>query len=405
MNDMNRRHLLAGGAALAAAWTWPAAAQTIKGTVKLVVGYPPGGPADVLARALAEPLKAALGTLVLVDNRPGAGGRVAAEQVRHAPPDGTTLLVTPASVLTMAPHLYKSVRYDIKDFLPLLPLARLDLGLEVDLDRRQVSPLDEGGDGCADLAAVRGARDPPDADRLQESRAVAAALDQGEDRFPRQQVVEQLHGVRVLGPVAGRLHHQEGIGSGKCIEDLAVGHGAPDLDQARNAPSSRLLVGQVADEHSPEVGLGEDAVSGQVAKSLEEGAKIVLPVDRAGVTQAKAGIASPWRAAHVRQVGRVETVAHHHHVLAHEVVPRREMLGHRLRDGDDLGGLAHDATLEPDADRSVQPRGREQPRISDPQVPEVEHQRHTGLPRQTLADEKVGCRTMGGEDGVVAMAP
>lgn len=129
VNDMNRRHLLAGGAALAAAWTWPAAAQTIKGTVKLVVGYPPGGPADVLARALAEPLKAALGTLVLVDNRPGAGGRVAAEQVRHAPPDGTTLLVTPASVLTMAPHLYKSVRYDIQDFLPLLPLARLDLGL------------------------------------------------------------------------------------------------------------------------------------------------------------------------------------------------------------------------------------------------------------------------------------
>lgn len=130
MNPLGRRQFMAGAGALAASCAWPAAAQTVKGTVKLVVGYPPGGPADVIARALAEPLKTSLATNVIVENRPGAGGRLAAEQLRSAAPDGTTLLVTPASVLTMAPHLYKSVRYDVsRDFLPLLPLARLDLGL------------------------------------------------------------------------------------------------------------------------------------------------------------------------------------------------------------------------------------------------------------------------------------
>lgn len=125
-----RRTFTAGAAALAAGAAFPSLAQQ-RGTVRLVVGYPAGGPADVIARALVEPMKAALGgTTVIVENRPGAGGRVAADQLRSAPPDGNTLLVSPASVITMAPHLFKSVRYELaRDFLPLAPIARLDLGL------------------------------------------------------------------------------------------------------------------------------------------------------------------------------------------------------------------------------------------------------------------------------------
>lgn len=125
-----RRTFVQGAAALAAgALGAPAIAQT-RGTTRLVVGFPPGGPADVLARSFVEPMKAALGAPVIVDNRPGAGGRVAADQMRSAPNDGTLLLVSPASIITLAPHLYKSVRYDVaRDFAPLAPVARLDLGL------------------------------------------------------------------------------------------------------------------------------------------------------------------------------------------------------------------------------------------------------------------------------------
>jgi len=131
MHSIDRRRFMTGAAAFAGvAWVLPAPAQQVKGPVRLVVGYPPGGPADVLARALAEPMRNALGATVIVDNRPGAGGRIAADHVRSSLADGSTLLVSPASVLTMAPHLYKSTRYDlVRDFLPLLPLARLDLGL------------------------------------------------------------------------------------------------------------------------------------------------------------------------------------------------------------------------------------------------------------------------------------
>lgn len=130
---LQRRTLVQAGASLAfgAIGTLgaPALAQT-RGPTRLVVGFPPGGPADVLARSFVEPMKAALGAPVIVDNRPGAGGRIAADQLRSAPGDGTVLLVSPASIITLAPHLYKSVRYEVsRDFAPLAPVARLDLGL------------------------------------------------------------------------------------------------------------------------------------------------------------------------------------------------------------------------------------------------------------------------------------
>lgn len=127
---LTRRAFVHGGAALTAgALAFPAIAK-IRGPVSLVVGYLPGGPADVIARALIEPMRTALGTAVIVENRPGAGGRIAADQLRSRPGDGKVLLVSPASVVTMAPHLYKSVRYELtRDFLPLAPVARLDLGL------------------------------------------------------------------------------------------------------------------------------------------------------------------------------------------------------------------------------------------------------------------------------------
>lgn len=129
--QVNRRTFALGGAALAATLALPAAAQSQR-TTRLIVGFPPGGAADVLARALLEPMKTSLGVPMIVENRPGAGGRIAVDVVSHSTPDGSTLLISPSSILTLAPHLYKSVRYDLeRDFMPIAPIARLDLGVYV----------------------------------------------------------------------------------------------------------------------------------------------------------------------------------------------------------------------------------------------------------------------------------
>jgi len=96
--------------------------------VRLIVGFAPGGAADTLARALAEPLRAELGATVVVENRPGAGGRIAAEHITSVPGDGFTLLVSPSSVITLSPHLYRKRRFDLEEnFTPIASLARLEL--------------------------------------------------------------------------------------------------------------------------------------------------------------------------------------------------------------------------------------------------------------------------------------
>lgn len=87
--------------------------------IKLVVPFPPGGGFDGIARPFAERLTAVLGQPVVVDNRPGAGGNIGAEQVAKAPADGYTLLFA-NDFLGTNPNLYKEIRYDpVKDFAPI----------------------------------------------------------------------------------------------------------------------------------------------------------------------------------------------------------------------------------------------------------------------------------------------
>ena len=88
--------------------------------IKLVVPFAPGGQPDVVARALAEPLSKALGQPVTVENRPGAGGNIAAEAVAKAAPDGHTLLMGTNGPLAVSPALYRNLPYDpLKDLAPV----------------------------------------------------------------------------------------------------------------------------------------------------------------------------------------------------------------------------------------------------------------------------------------------
>jgi tripartite-type tricarboxylate transporter receptor subunit TctC len=100
--------------------------------IRLVVGYPAGGTADALARIYAEELGKRLGGPVVVDNRPGAGGQLAAEQFRSAPSDGSTLLLANSHMMTTLPLTSRSVKYDpMKDFAPVARMATFELALAV----------------------------------------------------------------------------------------------------------------------------------------------------------------------------------------------------------------------------------------------------------------------------------
>ncbi|WP_066261733.1 Bug family tripartite tricarboxylate transporter substrate binding protein [Hydrogenophaga flava] len=90
--------------------------------LKVVVGFPPGGSADTVARALVQQLEG-LAPSVIVENKPGAGGRLAVETVKNAEADGSTVVLTPASMVVLYPHLYKKLSYN--PTADLAPVARV----------------------------------------------------------------------------------------------------------------------------------------------------------------------------------------------------------------------------------------------------------------------------------------
>ncbi len=126
----SRRQLLIATAATLASAPLHLRAQR-PDTLRIVCGYPPGGSIDVVARKLAERLTGRVATSVVVDNKPGAAGRLGVDEVKKATP-GTALLVTPASTLTMYPHVYRQLAYEpFTDLAPVSTVATTAFALGV----------------------------------------------------------------------------------------------------------------------------------------------------------------------------------------------------------------------------------------------------------------------------------
>ena len=109
------------------------AAGAQESAVRIVVGFPAGATSDILSRLVADEMRGSLGRPVIVENKPGAGGRISIEAVKAAPPDGATLLMTPVAGMAIFPHSYAgALRYDpFRDFAPVAHLSSFQLGLGV----------------------------------------------------------------------------------------------------------------------------------------------------------------------------------------------------------------------------------------------------------------------------------
>jgi tripartite-type tricarboxylate transporter receptor subunit TctC len=127
-HDRRSALLLLGALALAPrlrAETWPTR------PIRVLIGVPAGGTQDVLTRAIADAVKTSLGPII-IDNRSGAAGRIAADAVKNAEADGYTLLLGTAGMMTMFPSAYAKLGYDpVNDFVPIINAASFELAMTV----------------------------------------------------------------------------------------------------------------------------------------------------------------------------------------------------------------------------------------------------------------------------------
>ncbi|MDB5890508.1 MAG: hypothetical protein JWP47_1339, partial [Polaromonas sp.] len=130
---LSRRHLIqsTGAAALLAGTGRPVWAQALEGT-RIIAGFAPGGTADIVSRRVADKLHPVYAKSAVVENKTGAGGQIAVSFVKAAVPDGSTLLLTPMSMLGIYPHTYKKLPYDpMVDLTPVSGAALFDYGFAV----------------------------------------------------------------------------------------------------------------------------------------------------------------------------------------------------------------------------------------------------------------------------------
>ena len=131
--------------AAAIAWSWlalgKAAAQDYPSrVVRIVVAFPAGGPTDIVARLLADKLKASLGQNVIIENKPGANGAIGADYVAKGEPDGHLVFLTTAGAVVMTPHLSKPSYDLLRDFAPITLVVRPTTILVVKPDTPPIPP-------------------------------------------------------------------------------------------------------------------------------------------------------------------------------------------------------------------------------------------------------------------------
>ena len=130
---MQRRHILQLTAASLATGTLSRTAfASDNSPTRILVGFGAGGSIDQVGRLLAERLRSSLNQTVIVENKPGAGGRIAMAEVKRAASDGKTLVLCAGGSVSIQPQIYKNLGYDVvKDFTPVARVASLDFALTV----------------------------------------------------------------------------------------------------------------------------------------------------------------------------------------------------------------------------------------------------------------------------------
>lgn len=127
-----RRMLIATAIATLGTAALPALAQPLEGTLRLMVPYAPGGSSDRAARLVADKLAPQLGVNVIVENKPGAGGRLAAQALKNMRADDNVLLLANPAIMVVAPLVYKDVGYDPdKDFQAVSTVTKYEFGVAV----------------------------------------------------------------------------------------------------------------------------------------------------------------------------------------------------------------------------------------------------------------------------------
>jgi tripartite-type tricarboxylate transporter receptor subunit TctC len=131
---LNRRLFIAGAAGSGLAtlgWTPLAQAQALD-SAKVLCGYPAGGTTDAVSRRIAEKLQSGgYAKVALVDNKAGASGRIAIEELKRSPTDGSVMLLTPASAISLFPHVYTKLTYGMEDVTPVSTACRIAFGFGV----------------------------------------------------------------------------------------------------------------------------------------------------------------------------------------------------------------------------------------------------------------------------------
>jgi len=206
---------------LAQAQAWPSK------PIRVVVNFPPGGAADVIARAVATPLGEKLGQSIVVENRAGANGNIGGEAVAKAPADGYTFLMASAGVASINPQLYTRMSFDpAKELVPVASAARVLVFLET----RAELPVKDFGEFVAHLKA--------NPDKLSYGTP-------GNGSSPH------LAGEMLLGMTGTRAIHVPYRGAAPALTDLLAGQidfmfdPGPGLPQVRNGKLRMLAVGSM----------------------------------------------------------------------------------------------------------------------------------------------------------------